>query len=311
MKCQAPPRERTVLHRGGEDPQGRHRGQEGPSSPTAKKGSPPEAMKDSQHDHPRPRFGREESRERDPRDMRYGAQVRLRSQDHGPIAPAPGLIDFDTAAPVSGSNSTTSRTRPSSWNSPGTLRHGRVRRKGFSVTITPDVAKDEVLEGIGSTRGGRRATSTPSRAPGTCWMGTAEITLGGYSFRPDHPRVEPPHQGRGAFPLFPPRGGSGRPYSKGLYRVHQFSKVEMFMFAGRGIRGAAWADARQPRRRYSTPSRSRSGSSIPAPATLGGPAYRKFDLEGLDAGRGENGDWGEVDVHVQLHRLSGPRVRHR
>ena len=80
----------------------------------------------------------------------------------------------------------------------------------------------------------------------------------------------------------------------GLYRVHQFTKVEMFAFC--------------------TPDQSESlhlellrieesifqGLGIPyqvidtCTGDLGGPAYRKYDLEAWMPGRGERGEYGEV-----------------
>ena len=44
-----------------------------------------------------------------------------------------------------------------------------------------------------------------------------------------------------------------------------------------------------------------------ATGDLGGPAYRKFDLEAWMPGRGE---FGEVTSTSQLHRLPGPAAEH-
>ena len=43
---------------------------------------------------------------------------------------------------------------------------------------------------------------------------------------------------------------------------------------------------------------------------LGGPAYRKYDLEAWMPGRGEGGEYGEVTSTSELHRLPGPPAQH-
>ena len=88
-------------------------------------------------------------------------------------------------------------------------------------------------------------------------------------------------------------GAAGRA-SKGLYRVHQFTKVEMFAFTTpeqsdavheelRGLECEIFDALEVPYRVIDT-----------ATGDLGGPAYRKYDLEAWMPGRGDGGNWGEV-----------------
>ena len=88
-------------------------------------------------------------------------------------------------------------------------------------------------------------------------------------------------------------GAHGRE-SRGLYRVHQFTKVEMFVFCRpedseawhaelRRIEEQIWDALEMPYRVIDI-----------AAGDLGAPAYRKFDLEAWMPGRGEGGDWGEI-----------------
>ncbi len=84
-------------------------------------------------------------------------------------------------------------------------------------------------------------------------------------------------------------GAYGRE-SRGLYRVHQFTKVEMFAFTLPGDSEAMLDHIR------SLECRIFDGLGIPyrvidtATGDLGGPAYRKFDLEAWMPGRGEYGE---------------------
>ena len=55
-----------------------------------------------------------------------------------------------------------------------------LRKHGFTTFITPDVAKEEVLKGIGFNPRGNESNVYSIEEEGTCLVATAEITLGGY-----------------------------------------------------------------------------------------------------------------------------------
>src|SRR6266496_6405705 len=88
-------------------------------------------------------------------------------------------------------------------------------------------------------------------------------------------------------------GAPGRD-QRGLYRVHQFTKVEMFAFClpdqSEGIHQELLRIEEQIFQ----------GLGLPyqvidtAAGDLGGPAYRKYDLEAWMPGRGTGGEYGEV-----------------
>jgi seryl-tRNA synthetase len=82
--------------------------------------------------------------------------------------------------------------------------------------------------------------------------------------------------------------------TRGIYRVHQFTKVEMFAFT----RVDQSEEAHQKIVRIEE--ELFQGLGIPyqvvdiCSGDLGGPAYRKFDLEAWMPGRGTAGEFGEV-----------------
>ena len=93
---------------------------------------------------------------------------------------------------------------------------------------------------------------------------------------------------------FRKEAGAAGQYSKGPYRVHQFSKVEMFVFC------RPEQSEEEHRRLLALEERIFQGLEIPyrvvdtCTGELGGPAYRKYDIEAWMPGRGESGGWGEV-----------------
>lgn len=166
-------------------------------------------------------------------------------------------------------------------------------RKGFTPFITPDIAKEEILEGIGFTPRGEESNIYPLEGTGTCLVGTAEITLGGYYSDQIVDLSNGPIMMAGLSHCFRREAGAAGQFSKGLYRVHQFTKVEMFVLCRPDQSDALHEDLRAIEEEIF------AGLEIPfrvvdtCTGDLGAPAYRKYDLEAWMPGRGD-GEWGEV-----------------
>jgi seryl-tRNA synthetase len=125
-------------------------------------------------------------------------------------------------------------------------------------------------------------------------IGTAEITLGGLFREQIIERDALPIRLCGISHCFRTEAGAAGRATRGLFRVHQFTKVEMFVFCLPESSDAIHEELCQiecevfdeleiPYRVVDT-----------ATGDLGGPAYRKFDLEAWMPGRGDGGAWGEV-----------------
>lgn len=165
---------------------------------------------------------------------------------------------------------------------------------GFTPTLTPDLARNEILHGIGYIPRGPETQIYSIADSDLSLVATAEITLGGLLADEILEREQLPIKVCGISHCYRTEAGAHGRASRGLYRVHQFTKVEMFAFT--------------------TPDESEGmldhfcdlecrlfdGLGIPyrvvdtATGDLGGPAYRKFDLEAWMPGRGEGGEYGEV-----------------
>jgi len=166
--------------------------------------------------------------------------------------------------------------------------------RGFLPTITPDLARAEILEGIGFMPRGPETQVYSVENTDLCLIGTAEITLGGLYADQTLAAESLPLKLCGISHCYRTEAGAAGRASRGLYRVHQFTKVEMFVFCQPEASDAMHEELRQiecdlfdlleiPYRVVDT-----------ATGDLGGPAYRKFDLEAWMPGRGDQGEWGEV-----------------
>jgi seryl-tRNA synthetase len=123
-------------------------------------------------------------------------------------------------------------------------------------------------------------------------VGTAEITLGGMLADTILEEEQLPLLLAGLSHCFRTEAGSAGQESRGLYRVHQFTKVELFAFT------SAEPGVSDEMHRADAGDRGGDlqGLGIPyrvidiASGDLGGPAYRKFDLEAWMPGRGAYGE---------------------
>ncbi|MDR2101475.1 MAG: serine--tRNA ligase [Treponema sp.] len=220
--------------------------------------------------------------------------------DHVKLGQNLDIIDFDNGTKVSGTKFYYLKNE-GVFLELGLVRYALdiLQNRGFTPFITPDVAKEEILEGIGFNPRGEESNVYTLEDEGTCLVGTAEITLGGYYSNTILPREKLPLRMAGLSHCFRREAGAAGQFSKGLYRVHQFTKVEMFVYCLPEESGAFHEELRSVEEEIF------SGLEIPfrvvdtCTGDLGAPAYRKWDLEAWMPGRAnppspDGGEWGEV-----------------
>jgi seryl-tRNA synthetase len=187
----------------------------------------------------------------------------------------------------------------------------RLLADGFTAYSTPDLARPEIVDGLGySPRGPETQIYSLANAE-LCLVGTAEITLGGLLAGQVLEEDELPLKLAGISHCFRTEAGAAGRESKGLYRVHQFSKVEMFVATVPAESEAMHAHL------LALEESIFQALEIPyrvidtATGDLGAPAYRKYDLEGWMPGRGEGGDWGELTSTSNCTDYQARRLRVR
>lgn len=197
----------------------------------------------------------------------------------------------------------------------------------YTPIITPDVARVEVLEGIGfiprDPDPEKRQIYSLSDTD-LCLIATAEITLGGMHRDRIFDELDLPKKYVGLSHCFRTEAGAPGRDTRGLYRVHQFTKVEMFVFCT--------PDQSEDHHRelLAIEEKIFQGLGIPyhvidtCTGDLGGPAYRKYDLEAWMPGRGQGGEYGEVtstsnctdyqarrlNIRYKTHKQKGTRFVH-
>lgn len=169
-----------------------------------------------------------------------------------------------------------------------------LRNEGFVLHTTPDIARAEMVAALGFAPRGPETQIYSLADSDLCLVGTAEITLGGLFAGQVLDEEALPIRLAGLSHCFRTEAGSYGRESKGLYRVHQFTKVEMFAVTRPEDSEAMHAELLALEERFF------QMLEIPyrvvdiAAGDLGAPAYRKFDIEAWMPGRGEGGAFGEV-----------------
>lgn len=163
-------------------------------------------------------------------------------------------------------------------------------KEQFTPTTTPDLARNEILHGIGFIPRGPETQIYSVDGTDLSLVATAEITLGGLYSGQTVDAEELPLKLCGISHCFRTEAGAAGRASRGLYRVHQFTKIEMFAYTLPGESDDMLEYLRDMECRIF------DGLGIPfrvvdtATGDLGGPAYRKYDLEAWMPGRNEYGE---------------------
>lgn len=265
--------------------------------------------------HPSAPIGRDDQSNKEiARGIHPAPKFDFKPLDHVQIGEKLDLIDFEAGARVAGNGFYFLKNDAVLLDL--ALQHFVLNvlvSEGFTPVITPDLATTDVLRGIGFNPRGPETQVYSIENTELCLVGTAEITLGGMLGGQILEAENLPILLAGISHCFRTEAGAAGRASRGLYRVHQFTKVEMFAFCKPEQSDAIHERFRELECRIFDELGIAYRVVDTATGDLGGPAYRKYDLEAWMPGRGEAGEWGEVTstsncTDYQARRLN---VRYR
>src|SRR5919199_1975493 len=242
--------------------------------------------------HPDAHIGKDETENVEIRRVGEIPNFGFEPKDHVELGELLGIVDFEAGAKVAGSKFYFLR------GDAVLLELGLVRyaldmliERGYEPTITPDLARDEALIGTGFIPRGPETQIYSIEGSDLSLVATAEITLAGSLAGGILDEEKLPIRLAGLSHCFRTEAGSHGRASRGLYRVHQFTKVEMFGFTSPEQSDAMHEEI------LGIEEEIFQGLGIPyrvmdiCTGDLGGAAYRKYDLEAWMPGRN---DFGEV-----------------
>ncbi|MFA7309118.1 MAG: serine--tRNA ligase [Patescibacteria group bacterium] len=215
------------------------------------------------------------------------------TKDHETLMNNLNVIDFERGAKVAGAKFYFTKGDLVRLNF-ALLQYGMdvLATYGYELVETPDLAKTEILTGTGyNPRGDAQDQIYTIENTDLSLIATAEITMGGYHQDEVLDLSKGPKKYAAISHCFRKEAGAYGRTSKGLYRVHQFTKLEMFIYCKPEESEAMHQELLSIEREIC------DGLEIPyrvidiASSDLGGPAYRKYDIEAwmtmLD-------NWGEI-----------------
>jgi seryl-tRNA synthetase len=264
--------------------------------------------------HPQAPVGPGETANRELRVFGKPRKFNFKPLDHLALGEKLDLIDFESGAKVTGQKFYYLKNEAALMElALAQYAMNLLVGEGFTPIITPDLARESIVDGIGFSPRGEETQIYVVENSDLCLIATAEITLGGLLQDSIVNEDQLPMKYVGYSHCFRTEAGAAGKESKGLYRVHQFSKVEMFAFTKPEQSDAMHEEF------LTLEEKLYQGLDIPyrvvdvGTGDLGGPAYRKYDLEAWMPGRGEEGEWGEVTstsncTDYQARRL---KIRYR
>ncbi|RDB29301.1 Serine--tRNA ligase, chloroplastic/mitochondrial [Hypsizygus marmoreus] len=221
-------------------------------------------------------------------------------RDHVAICRKFGLLDLESGSTVTGS----------SWyyllNEAALLEIALTNyaisvalKHGFTPVVTPDVVRSDIASRCGfqprddsdPPMAQMYHINTPPASPELVLSGTSEIPLAGMFANKVFPSTTLPLKVVGVGHAFRAEAGARGADTRGLYRVHQFTKVELFAVTTAegsesmvkdilNVQKTIIGSLGFPFRVLNMPTEE-----------LGASAYQKYDIEGWMPGRG---NWGEL-----------------
>ena len=256
--------------------------------------------------------------ERDNVEVRRWGQPRefdFEPKDHLELGAHLGILDFETGAKVVGSQFYYL------YGDGALLELALVmfamdllQKEGFTPAITPDLAKSRYYLGTGYMPRGDEAQTYTISGQDLGLIATAEVTLAGKHADEIIPEDELPVKYIGYSHCFRQEAGAYGKYSRGLYRVHQFTKAEMFIYCAPEESGKMHEHILEMEekiyRKLGLPYRVLEMCT----GDLGAMAAKKYDIEAWMPARGEYGevtstsnctDYQARNLNVKFRRKDG------
>ena len=155
----------------------------------------------------------------------------FKPKDHLELGKSLGILDFETGTKVAGNKFYFL------YGDGARLELALVQyvfdllsKEGFLPVVTPDLAKSRYYLGTGYLPKGEEAQTYKIEGEDLGLIATAEVTLAGKHADEIISEDKLPIKYIGYSHCFRQEAGAYGKYSKGLYRVHQFTKAEMFIY---------------------------------------------------------------------------------
>lgn len=201
--------------------------------------------------------------------------------DHVDYATERGWLDFERGAKVAGAKFYYLKSDLALLEQ-ALIQYGikKVTEKGFTFMTVPDMVSSKILEGCGfNPKSSDQSDEYYIEGEDLAMIATAEMPLTGYHMDEILDEKDLPLMYAGLSPCFRKEAGAYGKYTRGLFRVHQFNKLEMYVFCLpeqskeihekiRAVEEEIWQELGIPYHVINI-----------AAGDLGAPAAKKYDIE--------------------------------
>lgn len=233
------------------------------------------------------------------------------AKDHVELGLALDLFDFDAASEVSGTKfyylkreAVLLEMALINW------AMSELVKRGFVPLATPDLVRSSVLEKCGFQPRAANTQVYSVEGMDLCLAGTAEILVGGLHMDKILSEAELPLRLVAFSHCFRTEAGAAGAATRGLYRVHQFSKVEIFALCTPEESEALHEELITIEEELFASLGLHFKTLDMSSEDLGAPAYRKYDVEAWMPGLGRYGEISSASncTDYQARRLN---IRYR
>lgn len=201
-------------------------------------------------------------------------------KDHLEINDLFGLYDFESGAKVAGNKFYFTRHKAVKlWQAILLATEEIVEQAGFELVAVPHLVSSEIAAGTGYLPKGEEGQNYVDKEQDLVMIATSEIPLTGMHKDDVLDLSAGPKMYAGISPCYRLEAGAYGKFSKGLYRTHQFEKLEMYVFCKAEESNQRLQDILSVEKKIC------EAFQIPyrvvriAAGDLSAPAYEKYDVE--------------------------------
>lgn len=164
-------------------------------------------------------------------ERRWGkTELQFEARDHVELGEINNLFDFEAGAKVSGAKFYFTKDKMLRlWQAIELFAQNIVRKEGFEMMGVPHMVNYDVASGTGYMPRGEENQNYIDSDQKLVLIATSEIPITGYH-KDDVLDLAEPKLYAGLSPSYRLEAGAYGKFSKGLYRTHQFEKLEMYVF---------------------------------------------------------------------------------
>lgn len=226
-----------------------------------------------------------------PAKKQHAADFGFEPVDHVTLCQRLDLANFEAGSRVAGNNFVFFRNEAAlmelalvQWVM------GKAAARGFTPVLTPDVVRPVTAEGCGFQPRGTGTQTYSIEGSDLCLVATSELALAGYYQMCALPPESLPVRMVAFSHCFRAEAGGTGLRDRGLYRLHQFSKVELFALTAPEQSDDVLESIVQLQQEIFTELGLHYRVLDMPTEELGAPAYRKYDIEAWMPGRGSYGE---------------------